>query len=78
MKTNLKNSNTKPLFPLKEQEAVINNNQGLLDMMKQASSVKEWNLMREKITKEFKGSDKEMMMLFGYIDGVLFQKVFKK
>ena len=78
MEKQFRSSSNKSLFSRQEQDSVINSNKELLDLMKQSTSIKEWNLMRDRVTREFKGSDKEMLMLFGYIDGVLFQKMFKK
>jgi len=73
-----RDSSAKSIFSTKEQEAVIKMNEKFIDMMKTTTNVKDWNLMREKVTADFIGSNEELVMLFGYIDGVLFAETFKK
>jgi hypothetical protein len=78
MKDRFRDSSNKSIFPMVEQNAIINSNQELIDVMKTATNMEEWNLMRRRVTSKFVGSDMEMVMLFGYIDGVLFVEQFKK
>lgn len=61
----------KPLFNLGEQLNVVSDNFTLLDRLKFATTVKEWNSIRESIRIESKSSERDKLILFGYIDGLL-------
>ena len=71
-------ANNQSLFSQKEQDAVVSNNKVLLEAMKFAKNVKEWNSMRVKVAADFKGDGTERIILFGYIDGILYPKLFGK
>lgn len=65
----------KPVFNGDEQRKVVAENEHLLKMFKKVKSVEGWNGMREQVKADFVGTNLQKLMLFGYIDGVLFPKL---
>ena len=70
--------NNKPLFDSSAQHKVVADNQDLLAYFNVVRTVEEWNDTRDRVKREFGGSVLGEMMLFGYIDGVLFPKLMIK
>lgn len=63
--------NNKPAFNGKEQRRIIAENGHLIERMKSAKNIDEWNISREIVKDQFKGTSIQLAMLFGYIDGML-------
>ncbi|MHA2182037.1 MAG: hypothetical protein ACXAAH_11500 [Promethearchaeota archaeon] len=49
-----------------------------IEHMNKATNIKEWNALRQELSQSFEGSEREKLMLFGYIDGVHHADMFGK
>jgi len=70
------NSN-KPIFDGNEQRNIIAKNAHFIDRFRTLTNIEDWNSMRNTVRQEFIGTQKERLMFFGYVDGVLHPQVFK-
>ena len=66
----------KPMFPFAMQTKVINENAELIETMKTAKDIQQWNLNRRVVRAAMTSNPIEYIMLMGYIDSILFGQVF--
>ena len=75
---NLIGSN-KPLFAFREQLEIVNRNRSIMDrLLENVNNVFTWNQFREILKSEALGTEREKIMLFGYVDGVIHPYMFGK